>query len=247
MKPRKTRKTRNAKCHEVRGGSRHASLFVCFVSFVVSLLGLALSASAQSAVDRIYARIAIGPEWMADAPVSQLFGPVASGTKAQFDLGSRTITTVGYKLTDLASVEMEFGGTQNGIHEISGATTHDSVLSTIPVLFNGKLRWSNGTRFTPYIGAGLGFSVMLFYADHLNFEGSRSDGVTPDVVFCYQAMGGVRYAVSKKLGVSLEYRYLGMEGSEFGLHDAVSATGSDRLRLGRLASHTLALALDANF
>jgi opacity protein-like surface antigen len=222
---------------------------VSCVSFVVLLSAGPLQVQAQSALDRVYAKLALGPEWTQQTEVKDLFGPAAPGSTVKFDLGSRTTTTIGYKVNDWSSVELDFGGMQNSIHEITGATVHNSTLSAIPVLVNGKLRWSNSTRFTPYIGAGLGASVMLLYADHLKFEDSRADGVASDFVFSYQALGGLRYALNRKLGLSLEYRYTGMDSADFRLPDVVSSGGrtGDRLRLGRLDSHSVSLALDANF
>jgi opacity protein-like surface antigen len=208
-----------------------------------------MSLRAQSAWDRLYARLSLGANWMEDAELKEFFGPVAPGSKAKFDLGTHTLTTVGYKLNDWASVEADLGSSQNGINGISGGSADNASLSTLALLFNGKLRWPNRTRFIPYLGAGVGPSGMFLNADRLELNGIRTSGFGYDVVFQYQAMAGVRCALSRKLGLSLEYRYSGMESSDYRMSDIVSPAGraSDHVRLGPLEAHSLSLALDANF
>jgi outer membrane protein OmpA-like peptidoglycan-associated protein len=57
-----------------------------------------------------------------------------------------------------------------------------------------------GTRFTPYIGAGVG-------AAHVKFDSDTIGGSTSKWKFAYQAIGGVNYDLNTNWALGVEYRY----------------------------------------
>src|SRR5258708_40285961 len=83
------------------------------------------------------------------------FGNGVFNSKAHFDPGGRIGLGVGYSMSDWLDVEAELGATVN---TFGGRGVIDGTLSNVPLLFNVRLQYPNHSRWTPFIGAGLGVS-----------------------------------------------------------------------------------------
>ena len=78
----------------------------------------------------------------------------------------------------------------------------DDRITTYSVMKNFIHDFKNRSRFTPYVGAGLGWSYLDIDAP--------SDGIDDGTgAFTYQAIGGVSTTLNKAVDLVVEYRFLG--------------------------------------
>jgi len=80
-------------------------------------------------------------------------------------------------------------------------------LKTIAGMVNGYYDFSRQGAWRPFVGAGVGFAQV-------KVDGGPSDG--DDTGFAYQFKVGVAHPFSDRLTGELAYRYLGVNGLEFG-------------------------------
>jgi len=113
-------------------------------------------------------------------------------------------------------------------------------------LFNGYFDLGTWYRLTPYIGGGVGGSLTTIDAYHIDLNGTHFDGWMSDVTFAYQAFGGLRFRINDTMGLSVEYRYLATESSDFRA-DVTVGTDTDHLRMGGTQSHVVSIAFDWRF
>ena len=210
-----------------------------------SLAASAVPALAQNT--GFYVKGDVGGNITQDADLKEFFGPVAPGTKVKFDPGFRAGLTGGYQLTEWFAGEVEVGFLENRIDSITGADrVHDSWFGNVPFLLNGKLQYPNSTHFTPYAGAGVGFSEAFLSVGHIDIGGTSLHGDINDTVFAWQAFAGVRYSLNERMGLSLEYRYFAADGARWQA-DFTQGTASDTMRMGGTQTHSLSFAFDFRF
>ena len=143
-----------------------------------------------------------------------------SAGKVNYGFSSGGDLAVGYDMSGFRS-ELEFGYHALGIKSVTvgaGPNASSSGDMKIPTLMiNAYYDFHNSTRFTPYVGGGLG-------AAHLGFPTSSGFGNTgsSDNRFAYQAMTGLAYTPESMPATdwSVGYRYLGASAPQF-----TSATG----------------------
>jgi opacity protein-like surface antigen len=205
----------------------------------------ALSAVAQG--NRFYVKLDAGGNITEDTDLREFFGPVAPGTRVKFDPGFRTGLAGGYFFTEWFALEAEGGFIQNRISEITGADrVHDAWFASIPFLVNGKLQLPNSSPFTPYAGAGAGFSVSLINVSEISLNNTSMSGDISDTVFAWQAFAGLRYKINSQMGLSFEYRYFNTDGPSWQA-DFTSGTATDTMKFGNIHSHCFSLAFDWHF
>jgi opacity protein-like surface antigen len=194
-----------------------------------------------------YVKADAGGNITQDTDLKEFFGPVAPGTKVKLDPGFRAGLTGGYQFIDWFAGELEVGYMGNRIDSITGADRiHDAWFANVPFLVNGKLQLPNRTPFTPYAGAGIGFSEALIDVGRIDIGGTSLHGSINDTVFAWQAFAGLRYSLNDRMGLSVEYRYFAADGAEFQA-DFTSGTASDTMRMGRTQTHAISLAFDYRF
>lgn len=143
-----------------------------------------------------------GPAW---APMKDYHDEYYD-IKYQSNTGYRVGGIFGYKFWPIASssaitvyprLEGEIAYQKNtytykemtdGIESEKGKDNYDVLIG----MANAYLDLDIGSRFTPYVGGGVGFSYH-----------------TMDTGFKYQGIVGVNYALCEKLDLSVDYRYLG--------------------------------------
>ncbi|RJF87322.1 OmpA family protein [Oleomonas cavernae] len=136
-------------------------------------------------------------------------------------------------------VEAEVTYRRNEADEISsgGATVDvDGNLSSLAVMINALYDFENSSRFTPYIGAGIGAAWV--YANDIGVPGARVDD--DDVVFAYQGIAGVKVAVTGGLSLFVDYRYFATLDPEF------DAPGGGTIE-SEYATHNIMAGLTYNF
>lgn len=140
----------------------------------------------------------------------------------EFEDGMGATTAAGLVLKRRFRVEFEYGyrevsPEQSSILNPPGIIPNrwvDSLegdLSIQTLMVNGSFDFRNSSRFTPYVGAGLGMGLVelsdLAVTTFANVPITFPDG--DDEVFAYQLYAGVGYWIFPQLIGYAEYRYLG--------------------------------------
>jgi opacity protein-like surface antigen len=93
-------------------------------------------------------------------------------------------------------------------------------ISSTSLFINGYYDFRNSSSFTPFIGAGVGFSNVEL--SDVNFFGGFSDLNDDDFVLAYHLDAGISYEINERFTVDLKYRYFETEDPEF---DSYFGTG----------------------
>ncbi len=132
-----------------------------------------------------------------------------------------------------------------------------SSVSVLSFMVNGYADLGTYVGFTPYLGAGVGYSYLNWSALANNtycvgatcpvgLVGTTNHGALKDWRFTYAAMAGVSYDVSNNLKVDVGYKYRRISSGEMFGWDAFSraagATGTQGRDPG-LSSHEIRLGL----
>jgi opacity protein-like surface antigen len=194
------------------------------------------SHSASGQGDRFYFKGDIGGQWTSDVSLKEFFGTPVSGYKVAFDPGVRAGLALGLRITDWLATEFETGVYDNKIDSITGASSLDATFDNVPLLFNVRLQVPRMDRVTPYIGGGVGASISILDIDHMDLNNIHVHGNDADVVFAYQGFAGVRFRLMDRVGLSVEYHYLGTDSARWsGIH------------FGGNETHSISAALDVRF
>lgn len=112
----------------------------------------------------------------------------------------------GYAWGNGIRTEGEIAYRRNSVKEITGtgSGTNDGSFSTVSFMGNVLYDFNTGTRFTPYVGAGIGLGVVS--ANDIKTVVSRTVDDTR-TTFAYQAIAGVSAAIDKNWAITADYRY----------------------------------------
>lgn len=211
----------------------------------LTLMTAVLTTQAQES--RFYVKADAGGSSARDVQLREFFGQaIAPNAEISLDSGIRLGIRGGYGLTDWLDTEIETGITANSIDSITGAAVSDGSLANIPLLFNLRLHTPEQYRLSAYFGGGVGFASTVLSGDDLVIGGTKFDGTAAGAVFAYQGFVGLRFTITDRLGVSLEYHYLRAEASSMSADLTVGAT-SDRVKLGRTETHSISAGVDFRF
>lgn len=144
-------------------------------------------------------------------------------------------TPADLSLNGTYSYDQDIGGTD----QVDGITRDKVKLTSGLVLFNAYWDFNQRDRFTPYVGAGVGFAVNQLKRNFSNVQaicdagalapgqdcfdaGAAGAPVAGDetantVTFAAAAMAGFSYAISPVTMFDMNYRYLYMGGSDASL------------------------------
>jgi outer membrane immunogenic protein len=157
-------------------------------------------------------------------------GPTAQAN-TNTDTGWLAGASGGYEWPIGLALEGEFTYRQNHLNDLNYAgenifTGGDA--HSYAMMMNGYYRWHNRTRFTPYIGGGVGEAVVALNNLHPNAPGGDFGGDT--ATFAYQAIGGVAYALNEHWSIAAEYRYFatvspGISGNTAGIKNVKLSPG----------------------
>lgn len=138
--------------------------------------------------DGVYAGVKAG----ATQPQNQSF-------EAEYDTGFTGGAFVGKKMGNYRA-ELE-GIYEQSDAEILGAIEGKTKFSGAMV--NGLYDFKNASRFTPYVGAGIGYGKVRYSSDTAGVDSSSED------TLAYQGIAGVGYELNPCWTLTGEYRYLG--------------------------------------
>lgn len=129
-------------------------------------------------------------------------------TKADHKAGFAASAAVGNAFGNGFRAEVEGNFRQSGYDNIGGADASGHSTGW-GLMLNGLYDFSTGTKWTPYLGAGIGFN-------RTSASGASPVSTTriddSDWGFGYQGIAGIAYKLSNEADVFGEYRYAGTEG-----------------------------------
>src|SRR5579859_1054377 len=191
--------------------------------------GLSMAASAQT--NGLYAGAEAGVNFV---PTLK-FNADSNIWKQQQDPGYAILAQVGYGFGNVR-LEGEVGWRQNGLSKFSdelGDHSVDGNVNALSVMGNVYYDFVNETKWTPYLGVGLGGVNVA--ADNIKAGGANVSN-DQNFVLAYQGIAGVSYAVDEQLSLRGDYRYLRTEAATWELDPAYNAGSYAR---GRYESHSV--------
>jgi OOP family OmpA-OmpF porin len=135
-----------------------------------------------------------------------------AGTSYEYDAGGLGLGALGYKFGNGFRLEGELAYRASGVSgtQRGGASGEANAAS---LMANAFYDLNTGTKFTPYIGAGLGGALVTF--DNVTIPGGANRIDDSDLALAYQAMAGVGYQLDRNLKLDLGYRYFATETPRF--------------------------------
>jgi opacity protein-like surface antigen len=175
-----------------------------------------------------------------------LGGGVAVDAGIGYDFGNSIRGEVTYVLGSYAVGATNFSGNSSydGLNiPFNGNIVASGNVSTNSVMFSGYYDFKTKSKFTPYVGAGIGYTGVSIptMGASATINGVAVNNLTVDggsgSAFGYQAKLGVSYAVSKPADVFAEAIYQGSTGVtinevSFGALNAFSVRAGARFRFG---------------
>lgn len=199
-------------------------LFLC----VFYIMVFVQSANAEESSDNYYVSLHGGIGWGADIDRSVNNGFRVATIELESPFGFTA--AVGKSMNDWLRLEGELGfikaNTDEVINNFGGDTDESGNEQFFNIMINAIADFKNSSRFTPFIGGGIG----AVYAKHeINFDPIITDTI-PGVdsnesewVFGYQFMAGVDYQYSSQLIFDLQYRYFGVGSRDYTQNTPVTA------------------------
>jgi len=110
----------------------------------------------------------------------------------------------GYNITDQFEIEASLGETPSTVKNLAGGDI-DLDLTTLDV--DAVYNYRNGTRFTPYAFAGVGYAIADLDRNILGTVGATPVSIKDDDGFTLNAGLGARYQATDHLFLKAEARY----------------------------------------
>lgn len=129
--------------------------------------------------------------------------------KEGFSLGA----VVGRQITPLfrSELEVSYSKFNNDTLSLLGVTSKvGGEISALYVLGNLWADINLSSKFTPYIGGGLGVAFLKNRIDNGGIDDSDKDQK-----FAYQLGGGIKYPLSVRTSLDIGYRYKSVLGADF--------------------------------
>ncbi len=134
----------------------------------------------------------------------------AGTTELSYDFGYGLGAALGYSFGNGVRAEGEFAWRSNELDSSIASGDLDSFAGMV----NGYYDIHNTSKWTPYVGAGIGLAHV-------------TDSDVDDNVFAYQGMAGVGYTVSETSDLVLGYRYFATEDPEYTISGSTVETSYD--------------------
>jgi len=214
-----------------------------------SLIAMTLLSGSTARADDplvgLYFKADVGGNWTESTELREFFGPVAPGSRVEFNAGPRFGFTAGYDVLEFLGLEAQIGSYYNEISSVSGATSLDAWIVNVPFLANARLHLPTYYRVSPFVGAGVGGSTTILDSHHMTVNDIHLEGSDGDTVFAWQAFAGVRFMINQHMGLSVEYHYFESDPASWKADSF--GTSSDRVSFGKLQTHSVSLAFDWTF
>ncbi|MBU5612690.1 outer membrane protein [Geomonas azotofigens] len=195
-----------------------------FALLVLALLALPAVASATPLYPGPYVSGFVGVTIPETTNATSFTGGTVFDDRIKFDPGLNVGGTLGYDFGfmrfegEISYKDLQLNTvTDRGTGERFRVT--DGNVDTTAFMANVFVDLHNDTPITPYVGGGVGFAA-LHMNDVVGYSLS-TPGVTglymadDQVVFAYQAGGGLELALNRQLSLDLAYRYFGTSQASF--------------------------------
>jgi len=197
------------------------------------------SGSAQALdLSKLYVNGDIGAMFQQDAKWTQNGG---SSQNITFNPGIRGDVGVGYNINDSWAAELETGVLWNSIDQVDAVkltTTHETFdIYTIPVMANIIYKVPLKCSLTPYVGVGVGGATSI-----ASYTRPGLDSSDADFNYAYQAMAGVKYALTKHISLGVGYKFLGTSGQSWYLNQI-----TDHVKTRDVYTHSVGASFTWNF
>jgi len=138
--------------------------------------------------------------------------------KARYDLGWTAGANAGYAWGNNWRTEVEGDYREANVDKLKGpgASGSRGEFSSYDAMLNQIYDFNNSSRFTPYLGVGVG--AVWQTARHIGTVFAPNVSIKKDDVvdFAYQGIAGVEYDLTPQAALGLRYNYLGaLEGDKF--------------------------------
>jgi opacity protein-like surface antigen len=175
-----------------------------------------------------YVSAFLGGSFAKDITVSNYDSQAATSfsEKFKFDPGIYTGGTGGYDF-GFVRLEGELSYRNAGIDSITSQSNNYSIhnvdgnLGVFASMINVFFDLHNTSRFTPYLGGGIGFATLSLSDTHGYVTRNGSTYYQPlywasnDTVFAYQFGGGVDIALNNRYSLDVGYRYFKTDDAHF--------------------------------
>ncbi len=163
---------------------------------------------------------------LSDADATDTFTGGSATAEIEFDKGLGVTGAVGhswdnfrlegelsYRKNDLDAVDVKTLTVAGVLFTALGTAELEGDTSSFGFMANGWYDFDTGTKWVPFLGAGLGVASI-------NIDAESVAGVTvvydeSDTVFAYQVGAGIGYKVTPTTTINLAYRFFGTSDPEF--------------------------------
>jgi OOP family OmpA-OmpF porin len=159
------------------------------------------------------------PGWYAGAGALAQFPtdttPSVAGTdnKITFGTGWGVLGDVGYAWPSGFRAEGELSYSRTTADQVKGVNATSGRINNIDLMGNLLYDFQTGTRWTPYIGGGIGLADVD--SDHIGTLSNGGSINDSSAEFAYQGIAGVSYQVADHWSVTTDYRYIGTTDPKF--------------------------------
>lgn len=172
------------------------------------------TASAACAIE-MYVAAKGGLLVMSDSGITDSAGIEYEG---DFDPGFTVAGSVGSRINKNLRIEPEVAYQESDIDKVSSSGVGVSVggdVTSLSFLVNLYYDFVNKGPYTPFLGAGIGFSRISASRITVDVAPSLYSDKDKDSVMAYHASAGMGWAVSETLTVDFMYRFLATEDPDF--------------------------------
>jgi len=193
----------------------------------VALVAFAVTGPAQAQSPGPYVSGALGVTQPRDWDLTG----AGVNTTQESDPGFAGAIALGTTFSENWRGEAELSYSNSNVDSFSD-TNGSGETSMFGLMFNGLYDFKTNSRWTPYVGAGIGAAV-IDSNDLSPVGGSRI--TKSDHVFAYQGIAGVTYKIDDQLGLFSEYRYVGAMDRDLRTDSGIdvdSDSGEHRIMVG---------------
>ncbi|MGE3624207.1 MAG: OmpA family protein [Bdellovibrionales bacterium] len=174
--------------------------FLTYGAAAIALMAFAAPAKADP-VPGWYVGAGAAATWPTDSETN------VNGTnnKIEFDTGWGVVGSVGYGWANGLRAEGEIGQFRTNADEVNGLSGSNGRVNNVDFMGNLYYDFRTGTRWTPYVGAGIGLAAIdVDHIGTLTNGGAINDS---SLEFAYQGIAGVAYEVADHWSATADYRY----------------------------------------
>jgi opacity protein-like surface antigen len=181
------------------------------IAVVISLSSFAYSAPG------FYAGGNVGIALLNDSDMSD--SELPSNASISADNGFSTGGFIGYSFMNNFRIEGELVYQGNDLDEMElydydFDMTGD--ISSVALFANAYYDFNNSSRFTPFVGVGIGFANVEVNDTGIIIAGVNYDlGDDDDTVLAYHLDAGVSYGINERFALDVKYRYMETEDPDF--------------------------------